>query len=651
MSDRTSSNATLNIDTLIGALFNISSGEELFQNVCHLACEVAEAVGVAILARNSQGSVSVLSSAPKVISDEKPEWLASLAKTYGQTLATNTQTIALNSEQADAYAMYVPLFSRGSSVICLSAYIIGGRKIRLQNVLDMLQLVRVSLLLIDKMSQNWQIPSEEEKSDDTSLLPVLDIVSEIQNSTRFNEAATNLCASLASVFKCRRVAIGQVAKHNVKIVAIDQMENFSRGTRSIRQMEEVMQEAFDQGNIVLYDHLENELEKNESIVLEKNKAEQFNGNNISDGFILRAARDLAMLVNVRYILSIPLKNLKRDQKQQQFVMLFQIDRELSQQELHAISLICKLVAPRLQDLYVAEEFFIKKIWRSLLMRTADIFGPKRTVLKLVGFILITLLLVGVFVQGKLLISAPVVVEGVHSYTQTSPIDSYLFEVNVRPGDEIKKGDILGTLDSTEINLEIATLEAQVKIYENQASKLLQEGKDAEAAISRHEVAKAMAQVAWAKQRLSMTELKSKVNGFLVSEDLYPRLGQPVSRGQELFEITDTLSLRAIMHVPELNINDILESMKKGQVQGEFTLTAYPDIHIPFIVERIHPYATITEESNGFEVRGKITEIPKELTLRPGMEGFAKISVGKRAWIVILTRDIINKIRLLWWKWM
>ena len=96
-------------------------------------------------------------------------------------------------------------------------------------------------------------------------------------------------------------------------------------------------------------------------------------------------------------------------------------------------------------------------------------------------------------------------------------------------------------------MEIAALEAQLSIHQNQGNQHLQEGKDAEAAISRLEAERTSANLDWARKRMGMTELRSSVDGFLVSEDMTSRLGQPVRRGQELFEVTDTASLRIVAH--------------------------------------------------------------------------------------------------------
>ncbi|MDD3311115.1 HlyD family efflux transporter periplasmic adaptor subunit [Pseudodesulfovibrio sp.] len=614
------------LDGLIASLAAAKGPEALFRVICDLGCEAAGAVGIALLARQ-RGKVRVVtSSSPPAEGGETPVWLLDLAKCYGQMLAENSQSVALGAGPDCGYGVFVPLASGEQGSLALAAYVYGGRQIRLQSVGDILQLVRAGLLVAERGGTNGAAAATEGQGGDTALLDVVDIVGEVQGCTRFFEAATTLCAQVARKFECRRAALGVVRDHHVKAVALDQMDSFARGTRSVRQLEEVMQEALDQDCMVLY------------------AAE---GEPEVAGVINRAARELATLANARRVLTIPL----RGPDGVRLVMALVMDGEsLSPRLQDSLALVCRLAEPRLRDLERAEELPLKKAWRYVLLKSADVFGPQRTALKLGAAVLGSFLFFSLIIPGEIEVAAPVAIEGVHSYTQTAPMDSYLYEVDARPGDEVKKGQLLGRLEATEVSLEIAELEAQKNINASQADQYLQEGKDAEAAIARLEERRTEANLAWARERMGMTELRSSVDGFVVSEDMFPRLGQPVRRGQKLFEITDTASLRVVAHVAEADISDIGRAVAGGAAPGAFTLTAYPDQRIPFTVERIHPFATVEDGENGFEVRGHIDRVPEGIVLRPGMEGHARIDAGSTPLLALWTRKLANRVRLLWWRW-
>lgn len=619
------------LEGLIGVLRSANTQEELFHTVCTLGCEVIGGSGVALLAR-FQGTVKVVASSHLVTADSEnvPSWLTELARSYGQILAENCQIVVLATSPSYTHGIFVPLGSNEQGSFVLAAYLQGKEQMSLQNASDTLQLLRTILLCLENSSQQNNAPkqiSATENTENIALLDVIDIIGDVQESTRFFEACVTLCAKLSGKFGCRRVALGHIGKMHIKAIALDQMDTFARGTRSVRQIEEVMHEAVDQNRMLHFSTTDDAINE--------------------PGVIIRATRELAVQSNARRIITIPL----RESRGCFFVIVLIMDGDtFTPKHLDALNLICRLLAPRLRDLQLAEEIPLKKTGRYLSLKSKDVFGPHHTVLKIISILFGVLLALTLLISGNIVISAPIVIEGVHSYTHTAPMDSYLFEVRARPGDEVAVGDVLALLDATEINMEIAALKAQKQIYKSQADQYLQEGKNAEATIARLEAKRAEANLAWAYQRLDMTELKSNVDGYIISEDMFSRLGQPVRRGQELFEITDTASLRVIIQVDETDIRDMNKAMAQAEVQGKFTLTAYPDTQIPFTVERIHPFATVVESINSFELRGQINTIPQNIVLRPGMEGYARIVAGERPLLVLWTRKLINKVRLLLWKW-
>ena len=652
MTTRNSSNSVVSarldaqhLDGPIKALFAATSQEERFQAICRLACLSTGAAGVAVLLRR-MGKVSVLCAFPpeepaeqeaQVKEAPAPAWLMDLARCYGQMLAGNVQAVLLGPERGGAFGVFVPLGESGDSSLAVAANVCGGRQIRLQNVVDALQLTRANLFLADRGVHNGHTANgtaanghvaNGQEAGEGHLLDVVECISDVLSCPRFFAATVTLCARVAGTFGCRRVGLGHVRNGHVKVTALDQMENFSRGTRSVRLMEEAMQEALDQDCMVFWS--DNEEESDDPRV------------------ITRAAREFAALSGAGRVLSIPL----RVQDAVVFVLLLVMDGPASEPlRLDAVTLVCTLAAPRLHELALAEEMPLKKAWRYCLLRSADVFGPHRTALKLtvaaVGFLLTLSLLC----RGEVEVVAPLTVEGVHTYTHTAPMDSYLREVLARPGDHVRRGQVLGKLDATEVGMEIAALDAQLSIHENQANQHLQEGKEAEATIARLEAERTAANLDWARQRRGMTELRSGVDGFLVSEDMTSRLGQPVRRGQELFEVTDTASLRIVAHVAEDDVSDVTRAMRAGEARGAFTLTAYPGQPVPFTVERVHPFATVVGTNNGFDIWGRLDDQPSTLELRPGMEGYARIATGSTPLLHLWTRKTVNKLRLFLWRWL
>ena len=81
-------------------------------------------------------------------------------------------------------------------------------------------------------------------------------------------------------------------------------------------------------------------------------------------------------------------------------------------------------------------------------------------------------------------------------------------------------------------------------------------------------------------------------------------------------------------------------------RGRLTLAALPGQGFELAVQRIIPVSTSEEGRNFFRAEAHV-ESPPAL-LRPGMEGVAKIEVGRRSLLWIWTHGMIDWLRL--WLW-
>jgi multidrug efflux pump subunit AcrA (membrane-fusion protein) len=134
------------------------------------------------------------------------------------------------------------------------------------------------------------------------------------------------------------------------------------------------------------------------------------------------------------------------------------------------------------------------------------------------------------------------------------------------------------------------------------------------------------------------------DGVLVSGDLTQALGAPLERGQVLFEIAPLDAYRIVLQVDEHKVADVA----LGQ-RGELVLSSMPNQRYPFAVKTITPVSAAKEGRNYFRIEARLDAVAGS-SLRPGMEGIAKISVEDRHLVWIWTRDLVNWIRLKVWAW-
>ena len=115
----------------------------------------------------------------------------------------------------------------------------------------------------------------------------------------------------------------------------------------------------------------------------------------------------------------------------------------------------------------------------------------------------------------------------------------------------------------------------------------------------------------------------------------------------LFEIGRRDKLRAQLSVAE----DQVATLQVGQ-HGQLATAAHPEIRMPFTVTRIDPVAQVANQKNVFKVEGTFNA--KDLQARdiawmkPGMEGVAKVDVGKDTYFWLWTHRLWDWLRMKLW---
>jgi hypothetical protein len=217
---------------------------------------------------------------------------------------------------------------------------------------------------------------------------------------------------------------------------------------------------------------------------------------------------------------------------------------------------------------------------------------------------------------------------------------------VRPGPTV-----LGTLETTELKLELKSAEAQWLGYRKQVDAAMREDKRSDAQIAQAQADQVEAKMKLLSHRIAHSVMVSSIDGCVVSGDLRKQLGAPVKTGDVLFEVAALADLRAELAVPEDLITDVQAALERRKKEGKalggaLAATARPDEHIDFVVERINPVAEVVKDNNVFKVRVRLLDTPS--IFRPGMEGVGKIDIDRRSYGFIWTRRMINWVRMKLW---
>jgi len=208
---------------------------------------------------------------------------------------------------------------------------------------------------------------------------------------------------------------------------------------------------------------------------------------------------------------------------------------------------------------------------------------------------------------------------------------------------VKKGEELLALDQTDLLLTQAQIVAQMESYRSQGDKARATNAFADMRIAQAQEDQARARYKMNEYDLKRSMITSPFAGVVVEGDLQGRIGSPVQEGEILFKVARIENLYPVLDVSEQDIRWISDGMK-----GHLALATLPQQVWPIEVRRIEPEAVTKNKGNVFHVDSGFPGGPASWW-RPGMTGLAKLYVGDRSPLWILTHRTVDFLRLrLWW---
>jgi len=428
--------------------------------------------------------------------------------------------------------------------------------------------------------------------------------------------ANQLCTLLADKLGCAHVGLGMRNGLQVQIVAVSHQMQFDRRVESLSLIEAAMEECIDQ-------------EQPLSLPAMTGEARGLN----------RAHRGLIDEPSIGAVCSMPIKGGDKviGVLTLQWEQITRFDRSVAD----LLAQFTDHVGPTLH-LKQREE---RSLSRRLLDGGQDparrLFGAGNLRLKIIAAALAVGLVAASLLQTDHRVSARSLIEGTLQQAVVAPMAGYLAAANARAGDVVEKDQVLAVLDDRELLLERDRQISERDKHTKEYLEALAARDRAKITVTQARVAQADAQLRLAEEQLQRTELRAPFAGTLVSGDLSRAIGAPLERGQLLFELVPSDGYRISLQVDEHDV----AALEPGQ-EGSLRLSGLPDAAIPFTVSRIVPLAAAEQGGNHFRVEAELEAPPSGL--RPGMQGVAKVVVGRNSYLWVWTRNLIQRLRL--WAW-
>lgn len=274
---------------------------------------------------------------------------------------------------------------------------------------------------------------------------------------------------------------------------------------------------------------------------------------------------------------------------------------------------------------------------------ARLVGPSHTWLKAAA--LAAVLAAGILsvATADYRVTAAATLEGAVMRAVTAPIQGYLAEAKARPGDRVTRDEVLARLDDRVLKVERTRWQSELEQKSKEYQRAIAESDRARVQVLRAEMEQSQARVDLIEEQLARTEIRAPFEGLVVRGDLSQMLGAPVQRGDVLFEVAPLDEYRIQLRVDERDISEV----ELGQ-PGTLILSSLPAMPLTFRVSKLTPISVAEEGRNSFHVEAQL--IDNNPAVRPGMQGYGKISVGSRKLTYIATAHVLQWMRMTWWRW-
>jgi multidrug resistance efflux pump len=444
---------------------------------------------------------------------------------------------------------------------------------------------------------------------------VLDMLLLLNAETRFLAAAMTLVNETAARYQCARVSLGWCDNGYVRLQSISHMERFERKMDIVTSLEAAMEEALDQDEEILWPCFD------------------------ANGPVTRNHEAYAKNQQADHIISLPLR--LKDQP----LGVLTCEREdtaFIEDDVRSLRILGDQVSCRLAELRQGDRGFGAKLKDGIRKQVSGLLGVEHTLAKLVGLLICALLFFIIIVKLPYRVEAAFILRSEDVRQVSAPFDGYIDTVQVKIGQQIEQGDRLLLLDTSDLLLEeSAALANQIRfLHEGEKARALNTLIEMKIAQARAD--QAQAQLELIRHRLSQAQVCSPIAGIIVEGDLEELRGAPVSKGDILFKVARHENLFV-----ELKINeDDIHELSEGQ-SGKIAFVSRPQLKYPFKIIQIDPVALPGDAGNIFNARGKNLDMSVDWW-RPGMSGIAKLDVGSRKIIWIITHRTIDFFQMLMW---
>ncbi len=467
----------------------------------------------------------------------------------------------------------------------------------------------------------WREQAQTEGEQKLKLRETLELLDASQQGADAGTMGAILCHELKRRFGCTRVSIGLARDDRMRVVAVSGVDDLERTSPLVESLEAAFDECADQDVEIIYPAPD--ATQDDPVQMRVTRAHQ----RLSEAFGPASLLSLPLRVDGHLVGVGILERSKDDPFPEGAAAL--------------VRLAAQYIGPELWTRRLADRGILAVVRdRSKELARAAV-GPRHTTGKLVGAGIALVVLLAALVPVADRVSAEFETRAALSRTLVPPFAGYLEQVLVKPGDSVQAGRVLATMDTREVEQQLAVesaTRAQVKFQRDQAQA---EGKLSEARGFQAQMDGADAQLARLQDQKARAQIRAPIDGVVGRGDLERLVGAHVDPTQPLFEVIAPGRILEIA-VPERDIHRV----RVGQT-GRGVAKARTGESIALRVTRVGPMAELTRGKNTFAVEAEV--LGDASALSPGASGTARLDAGRTTMLARILGPLVDEARLrLWW---
>ena len=240
------------------------------------------------------------------------------------------------------------------------------------------------------------------------------------------------------------------------------------------------------------------------------------------------------------------------------------------------------------------------------------------------------------------------------FTVVAEVDGRIQGIPTEEGAVVKAGQTLATLDASTLRTHLEVAREQRQEQEAQARRAQGQQDMTAFRLAQIKAEQAAQEETRLTEDIRRSTITAPIDGKVLTKDLAMKLGTVLRAGDTLCEIGGLDAWNLQIAVPEDELDVLLRALeRRGKLPVNYRLKAGSTLALEAEItspRQVSEMAYPVDGRNVIYLTAPAVRLPAELSanLRPGFSGRAKIEGRTRPWGALLTRRLVQYLRLHWW---